>query len=125
MALDRLMPSINASRPGMDHTSPSDRSIPYIHAAFRRLTLAVHPSDQGMFALAVGGDGADGLSGGEGTDCPLSRSIARLGRQISFLTSQRLPRPDPTGAIARVVVDRLLDSIASSHRSHRNATGTA
>ena len=62
MALDRLMPSINASRPGMDHTSPSDRSIPYIHAAFRRLTLAVHPSDQGMFALAVGEGAADWLS---------------------------------------------------------------
>jgi hypothetical protein len=89
-----------------------------------RQTLAVHPSDQGMFALAVGEGAADWLSAAA-RDGPLPRSIARLGRQISFLTSQRLPRPDPTGAIARVAVDRVLDSVASSRRSHGNVTGAA
>jgi hypothetical protein len=91
-----------------------------------RQTLAVHPSDQGMFALAVGEGAADWLSAAaRGPTVRFPRSIARLGRQISFLTSQRLPRPDPTGAIARVAVDRVLDSVASSRRSHGNVTGAA
>ena len=60
MALDRLMPSINASRPGIDQTSPSDRSIPYIHAAFEvtmrrngRMPRAVEGDHNTRLTLAV------------------------------------------------------------------------
>lgn len=79
MALDRLMPSINASRPGMDHTSPSDRSISHTHAAFRvamvtrwadascrdgytRLTLAVRPERPRNDHTDVAEGAADWLS---------------------------------------------------------------